>query len=116
MKKKGKTPTYAFTKNSDMLTFYYALLGYGVRHGLKTSEARQHACDAATLRYNITKGRLLNIISEQNYSLSVNSREFREKTSALIEELEHANREMADATAKNKKLIALLQQCLEDDS
>lgn len=115
MRKKGKTQTYATAKNSEMLTFFYAIFGRKVRQGMKTSDARQCACDAITLRYGISRGRILNIISAQNYSLSVNVCEFQEKTTALIEELEYANLEMAEATAKNNKLIALLKESLEDE-
>ena len=112
MKKKART--YAYEKNCEMLTFYYAVFSYRIRCGMKQADAKKWACDAVTLRYNISKGRLLNIISEQNYSLSVNVPAFRERTQALINELDCANREMEDARRKNDKLISVLKECLDD--
>ena len=112
--KKGKPRTYAYEKNCEMLMFYYAIFSHKIREGMSHADARKWACDAVSLRYNISKGRLLNIISEQNYSLSVNVIAFRERTQSLIDELTTANNEIKEALAKNEKLISLLGECLED--
>lgn len=114
MGKKGKPHTYAYEKNCEMLAFYYAIFSNRVRQGMNSANARKEACDAVELRYNISKGRLLNIISEQNYSRSVNIRTFREKTLALIDELRCANSEMDEARRKNDQLIALLKECADE--
>jgi len=115
MKKKGKARTYAYEKNCEMLAFYYAIFSNRIRRGLNAANARKEACDAVELRYNISKGRLLNIISEQNYSQSVNIGLFRDRVLTLIVDLKCANNEMDDAKEKNNKLIALLKECIEDE-
>ena len=75
--------------------------------------ARKEAYDAVSLRYGIGKGRLLNIISEQNNSQRVNRTAFRENVLMLIDDLTSANDELAALLGRNDALITLLKDCLD---
>ena len=59
-------------RNSEIVTFFYKIFGHRVHEGMNPDEARKQAYDAVTLRYEISSGRLLNIISEYKNSQKVN--------------------------------------------
>lgn len=102
-------------RNREIITFFYLIFGHGVHLGSDPDTARKEAYDAVSLRYGIGKGRLLNIISEQNNSQRVNRTAFRENVLALIRDLDSANTELDALRERNDKLISLLQDCLEHD-
>ena len=102
-------------RNREIVTFFYLVFGHGVHQGTDPDAARKDAYDAVSLRYGIGKGRLLNIISEQNNSQRVNRSAFRENVLALIRDLGAANAEMDALRGRNEKLISLLKDCLEHD-
>ena len=100
-------------RNGEIVTFFYAMLSHGVRQGIEPDLARKEAYDAVSLRYGIGKGRLLNIISEQNNSQRVNRTAFRENVLTLIDNLVSANEELASLLGRNEALITLLKDCLD---
>ena len=102
-------------RNREIVTFFYLVFGHGVHQGTDPDAARKDAYDAVSLRYGIGKGRILNIISEQNNSQRVNRSAFRENVLALIRDLDAANAEMDALRARNDALVSLLKDCLEHD-
>ncbi len=102
-------------RNREIVTFFYLVFGHGVHQGTDPDAARKDAYDAVSLRYGIGKGRLLNIISEQNNSQRVNRAAFRENVLALIRDLDAANAEIEALRGRNDALISLLKDCLEHD-
>lgn len=102
-------------RNREIVTFFYLIFGHGVHQGTDPDAARKDAYDAVSLRYGIGKGRLLNIISEQNNSQRVNRAAFRENAIALIRNLESANEELDALRERNDELVSLLKDCLEHD-
>ena len=102
-------------RNSEMVAFYYAIFGSRIRGGMNQAQARKEACDAVTLRYGIGRGRILNIISEKEYSHSVNTIELKKKAEHLIEEIKTANEWFAPMIKNNEKLLALLQEYVDTD-
>ena len=100
--------------NREAVTFFYKIFSHRIREGMNPNDARNESYEAVTLRYGISKGRLLNIISQRNNSQSVNL--FRQKAVDLIKELQIANGGMQDSIQRNEKLISLLKECVEDDS
>ena len=104
-------------RNSEIVTFFYAIFGHRIHQGVEQGQARKEAYDAVSLRYGISKGRLLNIISDQNNSQKVNMVAFRESINSLISDVEAANDETTEmllsTIEKNSKLLALLKDCLE---
>jgi len=102
-------------RNGEIVTFFYAIFGHKVHQGIGPDDARKEAYDAVSLRYGIGKGRLLNIISEQNNSQRVNRTAFRENVLALIGDLMSANEELSALRDRNDTLISLLKDCIEHD-
>ena len=102
-------------RNCEIVTFFYAIFGHRVHQGIEPDLARKEAYDAVSLRYGIGKGRLLNIISEQNNSQRVNRTAFRENVIALIQDLASANDELSSLRERNETLISLLKDCIEHD-
>lgn len=102
-------------RNSEIVTFFYMLFGHRVHGGMDPDSARKEAYDAVTLRYGIGKGRLQNIISEQNCSRKVNHAAFRENVISLIDDLAAVNTELESTRERNEKLISLLKDILEHD-
>ena len=104
-------------RNDEIVTFFYAIFGHRIHQGVEQGQARKEAYDAVSLRYGISKGRLLNIISDQNSSRKVNVIAFRESITSLMADVEAANEEittMLNTTIdKNARLLALLKDCLE---
>ena len=104
-------------RNSEIVTFFYAIFGHRIHQGVEQGQARKEAYDAVSLRYGISKGRLLNIISDQNNSQKVNMVAFRESITSLIADVEASNDEITETMLatidKNSKLLALLKDCLE---
>ena len=100
-------------RNGEIVTFFYAIFGHRVHQGIEPDLARKEAYDAVSLRYGIGKGRLLNIISEQNNSQRVNRTAFRENVLMLIDDLTSANDELAALLGRNDALITLLKDCLD---
>ena len=104
-------------RNSEIVTFFYAIFGHRIHHGVEQGQARKEAYDAVSLRYGISRGRLLNIISDQNNSQKVNMAAFRENVISLIADVEASNEEMSAtlgaAMERNAKLLELLKDCLE---
>ena len=102
-------------RNGEIVTFFYAIFGHRIHQGMEPDNARKEAYDAVSLRYGIGKGRLLNIISEQNNSQRVNRTAFRENVLALIGDLMSANEELSALRDRNDTLISLLKDCIEHD-
>lgn len=102
-------------RNGEIVTFFYAIFGHRVHQGIEPDLARKEAYDAVSLRYGIGKGRLLNIISEQNNSQRVNRTAFRENVLALISDLSSANEQLSMIRERNDTLISLLKDCIEHD-
>ena len=104
-------------RNGEIVTFFYAIFGHRIHQGVEQGQARKEAYDAVSLRYGISKGRLLNIISDQNNSQKVNMVAFRESITSLIADVEASNDEITETLLstidKNSKLLALLKDCLE---
>ena len=103
-------------RDGEIVTFFYAIFGHRIHQGVEQGQARKEAYDAVSLRYGVSRGRLLNIISSQNNSQKVNRAEFRENVRTLISDLSSANEELSAAREKNERLISLLEDCLEHDS
>ena len=102
-------------RNSEIVAFYYIIFGNRIHHGMSPADARQEACDAVTLRYGISRGRMLNIISERKYSRRVNDSLLKQKCLSLIQELNTVNEGLGSLMGRNDKLISLLKECVEDD-
>ena len=108
-----ENPSKGKERNGEIITFFYAIFGHRIHNGVNADLARKEAYDAVTLRYGIGKGRLLNIISEQNNSQKVNVAAFRENVLTLIDDLRNANDEIDAVKSRNETLISLLKDCLE---
>ena len=102
-------------RNGEIVTFFYAIFGHRVHQGIEPDLARKEAYDAVSLRYGIGKGRLLNILSEQNNSQRVNRTAFLENVLALISDLSSANEQLSMIRERNDTLISLLTDCIEHD-
>ena len=104
-------------RNGEIVTFFYAIFGHRIHQGVEQGQARKEAYDAVSLRYGISKGRLLNIISDQNNSQKVNMVAFRESLTSLIADVEASNEEITATLIatreKNARLLDLLKDCLE---
>lgn len=103
-------------KAGEIINFFYAIFGHRVREGMNPEKARLSAYDAVNLRYGISRGRLLNIISEQKVSHNVNLSTLQHNALTLISELQIVNSGLEKTVNKNKRLIELLKECVEDDS
>jgi len=101
-------------RNDEIVTFFYAIFGHRIHQGVEQRQAKKEACDAVSLRYGVSRGRLLNIISEKNNSHKVNFSAFRQNILSLIDDLGSANAEIGAVMERNRKLISLLKDCLED--
>lgn len=112
MKNKAK----ACERKAEIVSFFYTIFGHRIREGMNPDEARREAYDAVTLRYEISSGRLLNIISEQKNSQKVNVSTLRQNAIQLIKELRAVNEGLDETKARNEKLVSLLQECLDDGS
>lgn len=99
-------------RQGEIVTFYYLIFGNRIHAGWPAKEAKKAACDAVALRYNISKGRLLNIISKMGGVDHSRTAKFRAHAEALKDFLLGANDEMFSKCETNKKLIALLDECL----
>lgn len=102
--------------NREAVTFFYMIFSHRIRKGMNPDDARKESYDAVTLRYGISRGRLLNIISQHKNSQKVNLSRLRQNAIALIKELQIANGGLQDSIQRNDKLISLLKECVEDDS
>lgn len=102
-------------RNNEIVTFFYLIFGHRIHQGVDQDLARKEAYDAVSLRYGIGKGRLLNIISEQNNSQKVNRTAFRENVRELIANISSVNEELDSVRSRNDLLIRLLNDCLEHD-
>ena len=102
-------------RNNEIVTFFYLIFGHRIHRGLDPDMARKEAYDAVSLRYGIGKGRLLNIISEQNNSRKVNMAAFRQNALELIADITSVNEGLDAARSRNEKLVQLLKDCLEHD-
>lgn len=103
-------------RNNEIVTFFYLIFGHRIHQGIDQDLARKEAYDAVSLRYGIGKGRLLNIISEQNSSQKVNRIAFRQNVSELIANISSVNDEIQAVKSRNEQLIQLLKDCLEHDA
>lgn len=102
-------------RNNEIVTFFYLIFGHRIHQGLGPDQARKEAYDAVSLRYGIGKGRLLNIISEQNNSRKVNMAAFRQNVLELIADITSVNEGLDAVRSRNEKLVQLLKDCLEHD-
>ena len=101
-------------REGEIITFFYLIFGNRVHEGLNQDDARKEAYDAVTLRYGISQGRLLNIISARKCSQNANRVAFRESARTLISELNVVNKGLCAHKERNDKLIALLKECIND--
>ena len=108
-------PSKGRERNIEIVTFFYLIFGHRIHQGMDQDSARKEAYDAVSLRYGIGKGRLLNIISEQNNSQKVNRAAFRENVLSLISNINSVNEELDTVRLRNETLIQLLMDCLEHD-
>lgn len=97
-------------RNSEIVCFFYLIFGSRIHAGLKTEDARKEAYDAVQLRYNISQGRLLNIISQQRGMPSARKESFLANARNLIGDLSAVNAELLAAQRRNERLIALLEE------
>ena len=111
-----KNDSRAKERNCEIVTFFYMIMTHRIRQGMSPEEARHEAYDAVSLRYEISRGRLLNIISEQKTSQKVNILTLRKNAVDLIGQLEIVNNGLGAAMSKNERLISILKECVEDDS
>ena len=102
-------------RNSEIVTFFYTIFSHRIHQGVNQDDARKQAYDAVALRYEISRGRLLNIISENRNSQKVNISSLRQNAIALIGDLQAVNEGLDTTISKNERLISLLKECLEDD-
>ena len=102
-------------RNGEIVTFFYTIFGHRIHEGMSPEDARKEAYDAVSLRYEISRGRLLNIISEHKNSQKVNMSSLRQNAISLIDELKIVNKGLDATMSKNERLISLLKECLEDD-
>ena len=102
-------------RNAEVVTFFYHIFTHRIRSGLSQIEARKEACDAVSLRYNISKGRLLNIISSHKHFDDANKAAFRSNAENLISELDVINKALQEEMDRNAHLISLLKECAYDN-
>jgi hypothetical protein len=100
-------------RNGEITTFFYLIFGNRLRQGLSQADARSEACEAVTLRYGISRGRMLNILSEYKGSRQVNLPELQKKALDLLDELRVANEEIEAMKGRNEKLISYLEECVQ---
>ena len=100
-------------RNRDIISFFYQIFGNRVHKGVPPVEARKEAYDAVSLRYGISSGTLLNIISAIKTSPCVNGNAYRQKALSLIDELNSANEELSSTIEKNNRLIELLNESID---
>ena len=101
-------------RKGEIIAFFYAIFSHRIQIGMNPEDARHQAYEAVELRYEIGKGRLLNIISERKRSQKVNISSLQSRAVALISELGIVNDALEETKARNEKLIGLLQECLDD--
>jgi hypothetical protein len=111
-----RKPVKINERNKEVVTFFYMVFGHRIHLGMKQDEARKEAYDAVSLRYGISRGTLINIISAVRNSRKVNESAFRQNILSLMSDLEAVNAEMAAITDRNNALMSLLKECLEDDA
>ena len=111
-----RKPVKINERNKEIVTFFYMVFGHRIHQGRRQDEARKEAYDAVSLRYGISRGTLINIISAVRNSRKVNESAFRQNILSLMSDLEAVNAEMAAITARNNALMSLLKECLEDDA
>lgn len=111
-----RKPVKINDRNKEIVTFFYMVFGHRIHQGKRQDEARKEAYDAVSLRYGISRGTLINIISAIRNSRKVNETAFRQNILALISDLESVNAEMTAVMDRNNALKTLLKECLEDDA
>ena len=111
-----KYNTSAHHDHAEIVDFFYRIFSHRIRSGVNQDDARKEAYDAVSLRYGISKNRLLNIISSQRGSQRVNNCTLRQNAIALIGELQVVNAGLDETRTKNEWIIALLKECIEDDN
>ena len=108
----------AYTKgrerNREIVHFFYTLFGHWIREGQPPGDAKNNACDAVSLRYGISKGRLLNIISAQKCCPDKETAAFRCDAISLMGDLSAANAELERQIGRNKLLMELLEEYLNE--
>lgn len=110
-----RKPVKINDRNKEVVTFFYMVFGHRIHLGMKQDEARKEAYDAVALRYGISKGTLINIISAIRNSRKVNDTAFRQNVLSLIRDLDAANSELDSLRERNDRLVSLLKDCLEHD-
>lgn len=108
-----RKPVKINERNKEIVTFFYMVFGHRIHHGVGQDEARKEAYDAVTLRYGISKGTLINIISAIRNSRKVNDSAFRQNVLTLISDLNSVNDELCAMKERNDTLLSLLKDCLE---
>lgn len=96
-------------RNREIVTFYYIIFTDCIHKGMNNARARKEATDAVSLRYGISPGRTLNIITEQKASPNANIVTLRRDAEALIARLEEVNKGMEEERIRNEKLISVLK-------
>jgi len=89
---------------------YYSVLKIRKSEGFPHREAKDLAYDAVELRYNISRKRLQNIISDNHDTLTCNRNMFLSDNKKLIETLEDANVYMQGFIDRNNDLLKVLRE------
>ena len=102
------------SKNIDRdkmaVELYFSVLRLKKSEGLTHKEAKNLACDAVELRYNISPKRLQNIIYENHDTLTCNKNMFLGENVRLIEILKEANSSMQQFIDRNNALLKILEE------
>ena len=89
---------------------YFSVLRIKMAKGHSMREAKDFAYDAVELRYNISKKRLQNIISDNHDVRRCNRDLFLKDNGILIETLEEANSDMQVIIDRNNELLKVLKE------
>lgn len=88
---------------------YFSVLRIKKSEGLTHKEAKDFACDAVELRYNISPKSLQNIIYKNHNTLSCNRNVFLNENRRLIDTLKEANADMLEIVERNNELLRILE-------
>lgn len=102
------------SKNVDRdkmaVELYFSVLRIKTSKGFSIKEAKDLAYDAVELRYNISKKRLQNIISDNHDVRRCNRGMFLKENGDLIETLEEVNSDLMGFIDKNNELLKVLKE------
>lgn len=88
---------------------YFSVLRTKKNEGYSHKEAKEFACDAVELRYDISPKRLKNIIYNNHETLTCNRNMFLTENRKLIDTLKEANADMQTFIDRNNELLKILE-------